>query len=302
MIGTLAIILAFQLLLQAVVLDVQNEPGRGRGLIASPTRCAICGGAPLAGPRRLPGLDLWRCRACGHRVASHAEAAATPADDYHHQYDEGVFLQALQSTRTRQAQRILGLLRRHLPVLTHVADFGAGRGFFLHGCKGAGVVPLAGLDTSPLAVEGLAANGIEAHLLSEQDAPFDALRRLSFSPRVVSFLDVIEHFPPGELQARVRGAMAAAGDGLELLVIKVPIPGLLYGGASLLCALGVPGPMAAALPAGTWPPHFSYFSKSSLRRLLDDCGLTVVEAVATPTSRRPASPIGWERAGPSRAG
>ena len=28
MIGTLAIILAFQLLLQAVVLDVQNEPGR----------------------------------------------------------------------------------------------------------------------------------------------------------------------------------------------------------------------------------------------------------------------------------
>jgi hypothetical protein len=30
MIGTLAIILAFQLLLQAVVLDVHNEPGRGR--------------------------------------------------------------------------------------------------------------------------------------------------------------------------------------------------------------------------------------------------------------------------------
>jgi hypothetical protein len=30
MIGTLAIILAFQLLLQAVVLDVQNEPGRQR--------------------------------------------------------------------------------------------------------------------------------------------------------------------------------------------------------------------------------------------------------------------------------
>jgi glycosyltransferase involved in cell wall biosynthesis len=30
MIGTLAIILAFQLLLQAIVLDVENEPGRGR--------------------------------------------------------------------------------------------------------------------------------------------------------------------------------------------------------------------------------------------------------------------------------
>ena len=30
MIGTLAIILAFQLLLEAVVLDVQNEPGRER--------------------------------------------------------------------------------------------------------------------------------------------------------------------------------------------------------------------------------------------------------------------------------
>jgi hypothetical protein len=31
MIGTLAIILGFQLLLQAVVLDVQNEPGRRTG-------------------------------------------------------------------------------------------------------------------------------------------------------------------------------------------------------------------------------------------------------------------------------
>ena len=29
MIGTLAIILGFQLLLQAIVIDVQNEPGRG---------------------------------------------------------------------------------------------------------------------------------------------------------------------------------------------------------------------------------------------------------------------------------
>ena len=39
MIGTLAIILAFQLLLQAVVLDVQNEPGR-RQLAALTRRCS----------------------------------------------------------------------------------------------------------------------------------------------------------------------------------------------------------------------------------------------------------------------
>jgi hypothetical protein len=211
-------------------------------------------------------------------MAIHAEETASSAD-YHRQYDEGAFLHALRATRTRQAQRILSLLRRHLPDVSHVADFGAGRGFFLAACKDAGLCPLAGLDTSPLAIEGLQANGIEAHLLKEHEAPFIGLRRLSFPPRVIAFLDVIEHFPPGELAARVRGAVAAAGEGFALLVIKVPVPGLLYAGASILSRLGAHGPLRQLYQAGTWPPHFSYFSHTSLRQLLSDCDLTVVQAI-----------------------
>lgn len=115
--------------------------------------------------------------------------------------------------------------------------------------------------------------------MSERDAPEGALRRLSFSPRVVAFLDVIEHFPPAEVAANLRGTLAAAGDGLELIVIKVPVPGLLYTGASVMSGLGAPAPLRQLYQAGTWPPHFSYFSPTSLRSLLADCGLSVVEAV-----------------------
>jgi hypothetical protein len=214
-------------------------------------------------------------------VAVHREEA-TAAADYHRQYDEGAFLDALRATRTRQGRRILALLRRHLPAVSHLADFGAGRGFFLAACRDAGIAPLAGLDTSTLAVEGLGATGIESHLLSEEDGPSEALRRVSFRPRVVSFLDVIEHFPPSELAARLRGAMAGAGEGLELMVIKVPVPGLLYAGASVMSSLGAHGPLRQLYQAGTWPPHFNYFSAPSAERLLASAGLSVIERVRDP--------------------
>jgi hypothetical protein len=179
----------------------------------------------------------------------------------------------------RQARLILALLRRHLPAVSAIADYGAGRGFFLAACKEAGVTPLAGLDTSPLAVESLRASGIEAHLISADEHPEPALGRLTFRPKVVTLLDVVEHFPPLEMGARVRSAVAGVGSALELLVVKVPVPGLLYAGSGLSSRLGSHGPLRQLYQAGTWPPHFNFFSTASLGRFLADCGLRVVEAV-----------------------
>jgi hypothetical protein len=242
----------------------------------SPERCPICDGRELDPRAVLPGLRVTRCRACGHRAAIH-DGAHDASHDYHEQYDGGPFLDALRATRARQASRLIDRLQRHVPHLSALVDYGAGRGWFLEACRSAGVAPLAGVDTSPLAVAGLKASGIEALLLDGAEAAAGALARLSFRPRVVSLLDVIEHFPTERLPSRLRGIVSACGRDLELVVVKVPVAGLLHAGATALSRAGIAGPLRQLYQCGTWPPHFSYFSPASAERLLATAGLTVVE-------------------------
>src|SRR5262249_18058649 len=161
------------------------------------------------------------------------------AADYHEQYDDALG-EALRETRTRQAARILALARRHVTGLSGLVDYGAGRGWFLQACQSAGIAPAAGLDTSRLSAEGLAKCGIEPHLLGAHDSGTEALSRLSFPPRVLTLLDVVEHFPPETVATRLREIVAACGSRLELVIVKVPVPGLLYTGASALGRAGVP--------------------------------------------------------------
>lgn len=247
-----------------------------------PESCPICEERGLVRSIDLPGLRVARCRACGHRVAIHDTTAPGSLRDYHEQYDGGPFLEALRATRVRQAALLIGRLRGHVPNLSGLVDYGAGRGWFLEACRSAGVAPIAGADTSPISVEGLKASGIEAHLLPDDEAVADVFSRLSFQPRVVSLLDVVEHFPPERLRARVRGIVGACGAELELVVVKVPLAGLLYAGAKALSGLGASGPLRQLYQVGTWPPHFNYFSGSSAERLLASAGLSVIERVGDP--------------------
>lgn len=242
--------------------------------------CPICGENRPGPPLVLPGLRIVWCRACGHREAIHDGQAI--GSDYHEQYDDGAFLDALRATRIRQASLLIGALRRHVPDLSGVVDYGAGRGWFLEACGAAGIAPIAGVDTSGIAVEGLKASGIEGHRLLQGEEGHDVLAALSFRPRVVSLLDVLEHFPPDGLETRLRGIVSACGEKLELVILKVPVAGLLYAGAAALCRLGKPGPLRQLYQAGTWPPHFNYFSTGSAERLLAASGLSVVERIGDP--------------------
>ena len=202
--------------------------------------------------------------------------------DYHRQYDDGAFLDALRATRVRQAGRLLALLYRHVQHLSGILDYGAGRGWFLEACRAAGVSPVAGVDTSDVSVESLRASGIEAHRLPEEEDAAGVLSRLSFRPRVLTLLDVVEHFPPDRLKARFEGIVSGCGPDLELVVIKVPVPGLLYAAASALWGVGAPGPLRQLYQAGTWPPHFSYFSPVSAELLLKSAGLSLIDRIGDP--------------------
>jgi 2-polyprenyl-3-methyl-5-hydroxy-6-metoxy-1,4-benzoquinol methylase len=243
--------------------------------------CPICEGTTLGPSIAPPGLVIARCRACGHRAAIH-EGRSGPDIDYHEQYDNDAFLEALRATRVRQAGRLIECLRRHVPSLSGIVDYGAGRGWFLNACRSAGVAPVAGVDTSRVSVDGLKASGIEAHLLPEEEAGADVLSQLSFRPRVVCFLDVLEHFPPDRIQERFRSLLSGCGKELEIVVVKVPVAGLLYGAATLLARIGAPNILRQLYQVGTWPPHFNYFSPTSAERLLASAGLSVVERVGDP--------------------
>ena len=131
--------------------------------------CPICGADRLGKSFEIPGLLALRCAACGHVVARQSPPSGAEVD-YHAQYDDGAFLDALKETRERQAAIMIAAIRRHFPRPGHLVDFGAGRGWFLEACRRERIAPLAGVDTSDLAVACLQRAGFEAHLLPGERA------------------------------------------------------------------------------------------------------------------------------------
>jgi hypothetical protein len=215
---------------------------------------------------------------CGHRVATH-RASARASLDYHDQYDQGGFLASLAATRRRQATIIIDMIRGRIREPDALLDFGAGRGWFLEACRAAGFRSLAGADTSELAVRSLAERRFAAIALSPTSVDYGpALQHLPFRPRILTMLDVVEHFPPDQLKDLLGNVLGGLRPALELVVIKVPdAAGLFYRGARLLARGGTVGPIEQLYQVGTNPPHFSYFTHDSMRRLLESLGLTLLE-------------------------
>jgi hypothetical protein len=133
---------------------------------------------------------------------------------------------------------------------------------------------LAGADTSELAVRLLREDGFEAIRLSlDQHLP-----SASFNPDVLTLLDVIEHFPPGRMVLHLAALLKHFRP--RLLVVKVPISGgLLYRSTRVLRRLGAPAAIEQLYQVGTDPPHFHYFSRSSLARLSSRLNLQLAEQI-----------------------
>jgi hypothetical protein len=203
----------------------------------------------------------------------------TPSSvDYHEQYDQGEFLASLAATRRRQAAIILRLIGKQLATADGLVDFGAGRGWFLEACREAGLRSLAGVDTSELAVRSLADRHFGATVVSASTTDYAAaLRDLPFRPRILTLLDVVEHFTPDRLRPTMASILLGLQPGLELVVIKVPdAGGLLYRTARLLLGAGAEAPIEQLYQVGTDPPHWNYFSRRSMCRFLESMGLVVL--------------------------
>lgn len=239
-----------------------------------PSACQICGSDVGEHEYASALLSVDYCRACGHRVARHPLGA--PASDYYeHTPQSAQFLGALETTRRRQARLLLSRFARHHEIAEWL-DFGSGRGWFLEEARARADGLVAGFDSSQLSRRWLRERGILAAEPRTDDPLWPDWASLPFSPRIVSLLDVIEHFPergPERLLQRLREELPA----LEWVVLKVPASeGILYRSARALRHVFA-GLYLQLYQVGTAPPHHHYFSHQSLRSLLVSSGYSVVE-------------------------
>lgn len=213
-------------------------------------------------------------------MAAHEASRVGGGLDYHRQYDEGEFLSSLAATRRRQAKVILARIRAQVPKTDDLLDLGAGRGWFVEAARESGMRRVAGADTSKDAVTSLRERGVEGLLIAPpSETAWDLqLHALSFRPRILVLLDVIEHFAAERLSKMFRGIVEQLRPELELVVIKVPVSdGLLYRTAGMLARGRIFGPLDQLYQVGTFPPHYSYFSRRSLSELLSQHALGAVD-------------------------
>lgn len=214
-------------------------------------------------------------------MAEHRALAQTDVD-YHRQYDEGEFLGSLATTRRRQAKTILARIHAQLPAADELLDLGAGRGWFLDEARASGMGRVAGADTSGESVTSLRERGMEGLLITPPtETAWDLqLRALSFRPRILTLLDVIEHFAAERLSSMFGNIVDQLRPELDLVVVKVPVAdGLLYRTAGLLARARLFGPLEQLYQLGTFPPHFNYFTRRSLGEFLSTHGLRVVDEI-----------------------
>jgi len=252
------------------------------------TPCPICRSGGMTTELDTSMIRCSRCAECGHRVIAHKWVSRGSAGDYHLQYDQDGFLPALAATRKRQALLVLEALRR-AGGTDRILDIGAGQGWFLETCREAGVAMLAGVDGSSYAVGRLQAQGIGSHLVDlrllatpGEEKPLLG-SAVGFPPAVVTLLDVLEHFDRQQPAAMLRRVLREFRDSLALVAVKVPVSrGLLFRACLQMARLSATGPFYQLLQVGLVPAHFHYFSVRSLRRLLHDCDLEIVEEIGDP--------------------
>ena len=207
---------------------------------------------------------------------------APPATDYYENTPrQRLFVESLKVTRIRQSR---DLLRRTLIMgddRQAWLDFGCGRGWFLEEAQRERIPSLAGFDASELSTGWLKDLGFLMAKPKAADLLWPDWSSLPFSPRVISFLDVIEHFQGESAEAAIRRLIKELPE-LKYLVIKVPSSeGILFRIAKWARRLA-PGLYEQLFQVGTFPPHFHYFSKTTLRRFVEKCGLEIVSAWSDP--------------------
>ena len=206
--------------------------------------CPACGEA-----MRAVGDWLRRCPSCAFMMSSLPAAG-------------GRGVSGLKPLRMRNFQIILDQLEPLLPrPNAALLEVGCAKGWFLQCAADRGLL-VEGIEADP--------GQLEADLGSWHNVRFgyfpQALKAGAVYDAIV-FNDVFEHLPDcREAIIEVERRLAPGG----LAVLNLPSSdGLVFSGARLLRALGLPGPYERLWQKGMDSPHITYFNPRNLRHLVE---------------------------------
>jgi SAM-dependent methyltransferase len=240
--------------------------------------CPACEGTRLArvpAPGRWIGervfapfrdqLGLCRCRRCG-LVFVNPRPTALLLDRFYQGDDYGCHLSNQSDEADRAAAAQLDAVAREVPHVRRFLDYGCGGGYLLRAALARGWDAI-GYDPGARAIAQCRAQGLPA------TADLAALPRRTFDAIYLSH--VFEHVPePGSLIRTLRELLAPNGR----VLIEVP------NARSLRARVSVP---ALSSWAGVderyraFPIHLFYYSRASLRAMLERHGLDVVGHTTT---------------------
>ncbi|HEY5998538.1 MAG TPA: class I SAM-dependent methyltransferase [bacterium] len=235
--------------------------------------CPVCGGGELSGYACDERFESRRCPVCGY-VATRFRDGFTPATGYYGSIGSAAaFTRSVGAVRRRQMERLLDCAARHGVRGGRLLDIGSGHGWLLRAARS----------------RGFDAYGIEPSLEADDPRvrrgcfPHTGFAGLKFD--MVAAIDVIEHLPLPALDGFLSGARAAL-QRQGLLALKVPDAG----GAILAASRGAHrlsggryrGPLDRMLQLNYAHPHVSYFTRDSLRRLLERHRFRVVAEQGDP--------------------
>jgi SAM-dependent methyltransferase len=245
----------------------------------SERQCAACGGTDLRPHLRVAGdmgeqglipttdrfgtalSDIVRCARCGHmqlaRMPSDAELESAYADAASDDYvDE-------EAGQRETARRMLARIEAHAPRRDAILDLGCWVGFLLAEARERGWQEQVGIEPSAFASAyardrlGLDVRTDDLFTAPLPGRHFDA----------VVLGDVIEHLPrPGEALDRIGSLLAPGG----VAWFALPDAG---------------SRLARTLGARWWsviPTHVQYFTRDSIRTLLERHGFSVLEVATAP--------------------
>lgn len=242
-----------------------------------PTECAVCGGTGLEHHMRVAGeagergliptterfgvalADIVRCRQCGHMQLERFPSQAQLSEAYGEAATEDYIVEEAGQRRT--ARWILERIERHAKR-GRLLDLGCWVGFLLAEARERGWEPL-GVEPSEFA-SGYARNRLGLDVLSA-DLMEAELPERSF--QAVFMGDVIEHLlEPGSALDRIGALLVPDG----VLALALPDAG---------------SRLARIMGRRWWsviPTHVQYFTRDSLRELLERHGYAVLAVETAP--------------------
>ena len=202
--------------------------------------------------------EVVHCVACGHGSLRETPAAGELEAAYHDAEDP-VSVQE-QEGQVATADRDLGRLERHVQP-GRLLDLGCWTGSFLVAAQRRGW-KVEGVEPSRWAAARARERGVEVHATS-----FEEVELAAGAYRAVVACDVLEHlFEPGPTLERIREVLEPDG----ALFLTGPDAG---------------SPVARTMGRRWWavlPMHVQYFTRRSMRLLLERHGFTVVEVRTHP--------------------